>query len=47
MHAERLGADAKVYLDTDQAGLRPGARLFATPNPQLIHRFDENDNLMR
>ena len=53
IHAEHLGADTNLYLDTEKAGLltvrifgvydaEPGATLFATPDPQKTYRFDEN-----
>ena len=52
MHAEHLGADTNVYLETEQAGLitirifgeyraEPGATLYATPDPARTYRFDE------
>jgi multiple sugar transport system ATP-binding protein len=51
IHAEHLGADTNLYLDTEKAGLitvrifgvydaEPGATLFATPDPQKTYRFD-------
>jgi multiple sugar transport system ATP-binding protein len=51
VHAEHLGPDTNVYLDTEKAGLitvrifgvydaEPGATLFATPDPQKVYRFD-------
>ncbi len=52
IHAEHLGADTNLYLDTEKAGLltvrifgvyeaEPGATLFATPDPEKTYRFDE------
>jgi multiple sugar transport system ATP-binding protein len=51
IHAEHLGADTNLYLDTEKAGLitvrifgvydaEAGATLFATPDPQKVYRFD-------
>jgi len=51
VHAEHLGADTNLYLDTEQAGLltvrifgvydaEPGATLYATPHPEKTYRFD-------
>jgi multiple sugar transport system ATP-binding protein len=50
VHAEHLGADTNLYLDTEQAGLitvrlfgeydaRPGAVLYATPVEGKTYRF--------
>jgi multiple sugar transport system ATP-binding protein len=50
IHAEHLGADTNLYLDTEKAGLitvrifgvynaEPGATLFATPDPARTYRF--------
>jgi multiple sugar transport system ATP-binding protein len=50
VHAEHLGADTNLYLDTEQAGLltarifgvydaKPGATLYATPHPEKTYRF--------
>ena len=51
VHAEHLGPDTNLYLDTEKAGLitirifgvydaEPGATLFATPDPAKTYRFD-------
>jgi multiple sugar transport system ATP-binding protein len=51
IHAEHLGADTNLYLDTEKAGLitvrifgvydaEPGATLYATPQPGKVYRFD-------
>jgi multiple sugar transport system ATP-binding protein len=51
VHAEHLGADTNLYLDTDKAGLiiarifgeykaEPGSALYATPHPGKTYRFD-------
>ena len=51
VHAEHLGPDTNLYLDTEKAGLitvrifgvydaEPGATLFATPEPSKTYRFD-------
>jgi multiple sugar transport system ATP-binding protein len=51
IHCEHLGADTNIYLDTEQAGLitvrlfgaynaEPGSRLFVTPDPARMYRFD-------
>ena len=53
VHAEHLGADTNLYLDTEKAGLltvrifgvydaEPGATLYATPDPEKTYRFDGN-----
>ncbi|MBE7184016.1 MAG: ATP-binding cassette domain-containing protein [Methylobacterium mesophilicum] len=53
VHAEHLGADTNLYLDTEKAGLitvrlfgeyaaRAGEVLFATPDPARIYRFGED-----
>jgi multiple sugar transport system ATP-binding protein len=58
VHAEHLGADTNLYLDTAEAGLitvrifgeyqaEPGATLFATPDPAKTFRFDAEGNRMR
>jgi multiple sugar transport system ATP-binding protein len=50
IHAEHLGADTNLYIDTEKAGLltvrifgvynaEPGARLYVTPNPEQTYRF--------
>ena len=52
VHAEHLGADTNLYLDTEKAGLLTirtfgeykadaGATLYATPDPARTYRFDE------
>ncbi len=57
VHAEHLGADTNLYLDTEQAGLitvrlfgeyaaRPDATLFATPDPAKTYRFDAGGRVM-
>ncbi len=51
IHAEHLGADTNLYIDTEKAGLltirifgvydaEPGATLYATPDPARTYRFD-------
>ncbi len=51
VHAEHLGADTNVYIDTEKAGLltarifgvyeaAPGAVIYATPEPGKTFRFD-------
>jgi multiple sugar transport system ATP-binding protein len=53
VHAEHLGADTNLYLDTEKAGLitvrlfgeyaaAPGEELFATPDPSRVYRFGED-----
>ena len=53
IHAEHLGADTNLYLDTEQAGLltvrifgvydaEPGATLYVTPDPERTYRFAED-----
>jgi len=57
IHAEHLGADTNLYLETERAGLitvrifgvygaEPGATLYATPDPLRTYRFDERGNTM-
>ena len=52
VHAEHLGADTNLYLETERAGLitvrifgeyrvEPGATLYATPDPKRTYRFNE------
>ena len=52
IHAEHLGADTNLYLDTEKAGLltvrifgvydaEPGATLYVTPDPEKTYRFDK------
>lgn len=54
IHAEHLGADTILYLDTDKAGqiavrlfgqhsYDDGDRIFATPDKNWVYRFDAND----
>jgi multiple sugar transport system ATP-binding protein len=58
VHAEHLGADTNLYLETDKAGLitvrifgeyraEPGATLYATPDPARTYRFDESGATLR
>ena len=57
VHAEHLGADTNVFLETEKAGLvtirlfgeykiGPGATLFATPDPARTYRFDADGKAM-
>jgi multiple sugar transport system ATP-binding protein len=57
IHAEHLGADTNLYLDTEKAGLltvrlfgevkaEPGATIFATPEPGRIYRFDADGKVI-
>ena len=57
IHAEHLGPDTNLYLDTEKAGLitvrifgvydaEPGATLFATPDPLRTYRFDAEGRTM-
>ena len=57
VHAEHLGPDTNLYLDTERAGLitvrifgvydaEPGATLFATPDPLRTYRFNEQGMTM-
>jgi multiple sugar transport system ATP-binding protein len=57
VHAEHLGADTNLYLDTEKAGLitvrifgvfhaEPGETLYASPDPARIHRFDAQGRAM-
>ncbi|WP_394888686.1 ABC transporter ATP-binding protein [Mesorhizobium sp. AaZ16] len=50
IHAEHLGADTNLYIDTEKAGLltvrifgvydaEPGAAIYATPDPAKTYRF--------
>jgi multiple sugar transport system ATP-binding protein len=52
VHAEHLGADTNLYLDTEKAGLitvrlfgeygaEAGSTLYATPDPRRTFRFDD------
>lgn len=58
VHAEHLGADTILYLETETAGLitvrlfgehRYGADdiVYATPDKAVMHRFDANDQAVR
>jgi multiple sugar transport system ATP-binding protein len=58
VHAEHLGADTNLYLETEAAGLitvrifgeykaEPGATLYATPDPARTYRFDESGATLR
>jgi multiple sugar transport system ATP-binding protein len=58
VHAEHLGADTILYLETDEAGLitvrlfgehryEADDVVFATPDKASIHRFDMNDQAIR
>ncbi len=51
IHAEHLGADTNLYIDTERAGLltarifgefraEPGSTIYATPQPERVCRFD-------
>jgi len=53
VHAEHLGADTNLYVDTEQAGLltvrifgvynaEPGATLYVTPDPEKTYRFGKD-----
>jgi len=57
VHAEHLGADTNLYLDTETAGLitvrifgvfraEPGETLYASPDPARVHRFDAQGRTM-
>jgi multiple sugar transport system ATP-binding protein len=57
IHAEHLGADTNLYLETERAGLitirifgeykaEPGVTLYATPDPARIYRFNESGTVM-
>jgi multiple sugar transport system ATP-binding protein len=57
VHAEHLGADTNLYLDTERAGLitirifgeykaDAGATLYATPDPMRTYRFNEAGAVM-
>jgi len=50
VHAEHLGADTNLYVETEKAGLltvrifgvydaEPGSTLYVTPNPDKVYRF--------
>jgi multiple sugar transport system ATP-binding protein len=53
VHAEHLGADTNLYIDTEKAGLltarifgvydaEPGATIYATPQPGKTYRFGQD-----
>ncbi|QPC86144.1 ATP-binding cassette domain-containing protein [Mesorhizobium sp. NBSH29] len=55
IHAEHLGADTNLYIDTEKAGLltvrifgvheaKPGALVYATPHPEKTYRFGPDGN---
>jgi multiple sugar transport system ATP-binding protein len=57
VHAEHLGADTNVFLETEKAGLitirlfgeyqtGPGATLYATPEPARTYRFGEDGKVL-
>jgi multiple sugar transport system ATP-binding protein len=57
-HAEHLGADTNLYIDTEKAGLltvrifgvydaEPGAGIYATPDPARIYRFGADGRVIR
>ncbi len=57
IHAEHLGADTNLYLDSEEAGLltvrlfgehraEPGATLYATPEPGKLYRFDADGKVV-
>ena len=57
IHAEHLGADTNLYIDTERAGLltvrifgefkaEPGATVFATPDPGRSFRFGADGRVM-
>ncbi len=57
-HAEHLGADTNLYLETEMAGMitvrlfgefkaEPGATLYATPDPARTYRFDADGRTIR
>ncbi len=58
IHAEHLGADTNLYIDTEKAGLltvrifgvydaEPGATIYATPEPGKTYRFGGNGRVMK
>jgi multiple sugar transport system ATP-binding protein len=58
VHAEHLGADTNVYIDTEKAGLltarifgvydaEPGAVIYATPEPGKTFRFGVDGGILR
>ena len=57
IHAEHLGADTNLYIDTEKAGLltvrifgvynaEPGATVYATPEPGKTYRFGADGKVM-
>jgi multiple sugar transport system ATP-binding protein len=57
IHAEHLGADTNLYIDTEKAGLLtvrifgvynadPGATVYATPEPGKTYRFGSDGKVM-
>ncbi|MCV3239454.1 ABC transporter ATP-binding protein [Mesorhizobium sp. ZC-5] len=57
IHAEHLGADTNLYIDTEKAGLltvrifgvynaEPGATVYATPEPGKTYRFGSDGKVM-
>ena len=57
IHAEHLGADTNLYIDTEKAGLLtvrifgvynadPGATVYATPEPSKTYRFGSDGKVM-
>jgi multiple sugar transport system ATP-binding protein len=57
IHAEHLGADTNLYIDTEKAGLltvrifgvynaKPGTTVFATPEPGKTYRFGSDSKVM-
>ncbi len=57
-HAEHLGADTNIYIDTDQAGpltvrlfgeyrIEPGATAYVTPDPARTYRFGADGRVLR
>jgi multiple sugar transport system ATP-binding protein len=58
IHAEHLGADTNLYIDTEKAGLltvrifgvydaEPGAGIYATPDPARTYRFGADGRVIR
>ena len=58
VHAEHLGADTNLYIETERAGLltarifgefraEPGETIFATPDPERTCRFDAEGRTVR
>ena len=57
IHAEHLGADTNLYIDTEKAGLltvrifgvynaEPGSTVYATPEPGKTYRFGSDGKVM-